>query len=423
MVDLKFIRENPDLIREGARKKRIEVDLDGLLALDARGREIRTELDTLRAERNRGSERVSKLQGDEKQKAIVRMKEVANEIKALEPECRRLDDQITEALLQVPNPPREDVPVGETESDNVELRRWGTPPQFDFTPKDHVELGESLDLIDVTRGVKLAGSRSYILKNEGSLLHWAILRLAIDRMTTKGFTPMVVPVLVNEAPMVGTGYFPTGRDQAYHVEKDDAFLVGTAEVSLTSYRCEEILAEADLPLKSVGLSPCFRREAGTYGKDTRGLYRIHQFEKVEQVIVCANEEEESARWHETILQNAEEIVQAIEVPHRVVAVCTGDLGIGQVRKHDIESWMPSREAYGETHSCSTFHEFQARRLNMRYRDVGGKIRFAHTLNNTVIASPRILIPILENNQQKDGSVVIPEVLRPYLGGKGVIEPK
>ena len=327
------------------------------------------------------------------------------------------------SVVAGPQSPPEDVPVGETESDNVELRRWGTPPQFDFTPKDHVELGESLDLIDVTRGVKLAGSRSYILKNEGSLLHWAILRLAIDRMTTKGFTPMVVPVLVNEAPMVGTGYFPTGRDQAYHVEKDDAFLVGTAEVSLTSYRCEEILAEADLPLKSVGLSPCFRREAGTYGKDTRGLYRIHQFEKVEQVIVCANEEEESARWHETILQNAEEIVQAIEVPHRVVAVCTGDLGIGQVRKHDIESWMPSREAYGETHSCSTFHEFQARRLNMRYRDVGGKIRFAHTLNNTVIASPRILIPILENNQQKDGSVVIPEVLRPYLGGKGVIEPK
>ena len=234
---------------------------------------------------------------------------------------------------------------------------------------------------------------------------------------------MVVPVLVNEAPMVGTGYFPTGRDQAYHVEKDNAFLVGTAEVSLTSYRCAEILAEADLPLKSVGLSPCFRREAGTYGKDTRGLYRIHQFEKVEQVIVCANEEEESAKWHETILGNAEEIVQAIEVPYRVVAVCTGDLGIGQVRKHDIESWMPSREAYGETHSCSTFHEFQARRLNLRYRDVGGKIRFAHTLNNTVIASPRILIPILENNQQKDGSVVIPEVLQPYLGGKAVIEPK
>ena len=423
MVDLRFIRENPDLIREGARKKRIEVDLDGLLAMDARGREIRTELDTLRAERNRGSELVSKLQGDEKQKAIVRMKEVANEIKNLEPEYRRLDDQITEALFHVPNPPREDVPEGETELDNVELRRWGTPPQFDFVPKDHVELGESLDLIDVTRGVKLAGSRSYILKNDGSLLHWAILRLAIDRMTTKGFTPMVVPVLVNEAPMVGTGYFPTGRDQAYHVEKDNAFLVGTAEVSLTSYRCEEILAESDLPLKSFGLSPCFRREAGTYGKDTRGLYRIHQFEKVEQVIVCANEEEESAKWHEAILRNAEEIVQAIEVPYRVVAVCTGDLGIGQVRKHDIESWMPSREAYGETHSCSTFHEFQARRLNLRYRDVGGKIRFAHTLNNTVIASPRILIPILENNQQKDGSVVIPEVLRPYLGGKAVIEPK
>jgi seryl-tRNA synthetase len=244
----------------------------------------------------------------------------------------------------------------------------------------------------------------------------------MDRMVAKGFTPMVVPVLVNEAPMVGTGYFPTGRDQAYHVEKDEAFLVGTAEVSLTSYHCDEVLAQADLPKKVVGLSPCFRREAGTYGKDTRGLYRIHQFDKVEQVVLCANDEAESRRWHDAILGNAEEVVQALGVPYRVVAVCTGDLGIGQVRKHDIESWMPSRNAYGETHSCSTFHEFQSRRLNARYRDAEGRLRFVHTLNNTVIASPRILIPILENHQQADGSVVVPEVLRPYMGGRERIEP-
>ncbi len=423
MVDLKFIRENAALVKEGARKKRIGVDIDGLLALDARAREIRVRLDHLRAERNRGSEQVPKLQGEEKQKAIAQMKEVSNEIKALEPEHKDLEDQISALLLTVPAPPGDDVPMGATDADNVEVRRWGRPPKFDFTPKDHIELGEALDLIDIPRGVKLAGSRSYILKNEGALLHWAVLRLAMDRMVAKGFTPMVVPVLVNEAPMVGTGYFPTGRDQAYHVEKDEAFLVGTAEVSLTSYHGDEILAEADLPKKFVGLSDCFRREAGTYGKDTRGLYRIHQFEKVEQVILCANDEAESRRWHDAILANAEEVVQALGIPYRVVIVCTGDLGQGQVRKHDIESWMPSRDGYGETHSCSTFHEFQARRLNARYRDGEGRVRFVHTLNNTVVASPRILIPILENNQRADGSVVIPEVLRPYLGGKEAIEPK
>ncbi|MBI2951139.1 serine--tRNA ligase, partial [bacterium] len=275
MLDLRFIRENPDLVKEGARKKRIDADIDGLLALDARAREIRTRLDNLRAERNRGSEQVPRLQGEEKQKAIDRMKEVSNEVKALEPEHKALEEQISALLLTVPNPPGGDVPLGETEADNVEVRRWGTPPAFDFTPKDHVELGEALDLIDIPRGVKLAGSRSYILKNEGALLHWAVLRLAMDRMVGKGFVPMVVPVLVNEAAMEGTGYFPTGREQAYHVEKDEAFLVGTAEVSLTSYHCEEMLGEADLPKKVVGLSDCFRREAGTYGKDTRGVYRIH----------------------------------------------------------------------------------------------------------------------------------------------------
>jgi seryl-tRNA synthetase len=422
MLDLKFIRDNAELVKEGARRKRIDADVDGLLALDARVREIRTRLDGLRAERNRGSEQVPKLQGEEKGKAIARMKEVSAEIKALEPEHKSLEERIGELLLTVPSPPGEDVPLGETEADNVEVRRWGTPPRFPFPPKDHVELGETLDLIDIPRGVKLAGSRSYILKGDGALLHWAVLRLAMDRMVAKGFTPMVVPVLVNEAPMVGTGYFPTGRDQAYHVEKDEAFLVGTAEVSLTSYHCDEVLAQADLPKKVVGLSPCFRREAGTYGKDTRGLYRIHQFDKVEQVVLCANDEAESRRWHDAILGNAEEVVQALGVPYRVVAVCTGDLGIGQVRKHDIESWMPSRNAYGETHSCSTFHEFQSRRLNARYRDAEGRLRFVHTLNNTVIASPRILIPILENHQQADGSVVVPEVLRPYMGGRERIEP-
>jgi len=293
---------------------------------------------------------------------------------------------------------------------------------LDFEPRDHVDLGESLDILDIARGVKLAGTRNYILKNEGVLLELAVLRLALDLMVERGFSPMIVPHLVKEEAMTGTGYFPLGREQAYAVEKDELFLIGTSEVSVTSFHMGEILDEKDLPRHYCGYSFCFRREAGTYGKDTRGLYRIHQFQKVEQVSVCVADEEVSVREHALLLGNAEALLQRLELPYRVVNVCSGDLGQGQVRKNDLETWMPSRGAYGETHSCSTFHDFQARRLGLRYRDADGQVRFCHTLNNTVAASPRILIPILELNQQADGSVVIPKALRPYMGGMERIGP-
>jgi seryl-tRNA synthetase len=344
-------------------------------------------------------------------------------LKELEPEYDTLEHTIAERLLYVPLPPAHDVPLGETEEDNVEIRRWGEPPAFDFEPKDHVELGESLDIFDVERGVKLAGSRSYILKGEGALLHWAVLRLAMDHMLAQGFTPLTVPVLVREDYMVGTTYFPQGREQAYEIEKDELFLVGTAEVSLTSYHADEILSADDLPVRLVSNSPCFRREAGTYGKDTRGIYRIHQFDKVEQVVLCENNPDVSAEMHKMILKNAEQVTQKLELPHRVAEVCTGDMGLGKYRMHDIECWMPGRNAYSETHSCSSFHDFQARRLNIRYRDADRKVRFVHTLNNTVIASPRILIPLLEIHQRADGSVLIPDALRPYVGGREILEPK
>ena len=278
-----------------------------------------------------------------------------------------------------------------------------------------------MGLIDIPRGVKVAGTRNYFLKGDGALLHWAVLRFALDYLVERGYTVMYPPVLVRESAMRGTGYLPGGEEQAYKCERDNVYLAGTSEVPVAAYHMDEILREDELPKKFVSLSPCFRREAGTYGKDTAGLYRIHQFDKVEQVIICKNDVKESIRLHEEILANSEAILQMLELPYRVVNVCTGDLGIGQVQKYDIETWMPSRKSYGETHSASRFYEFQARRLNLRYKDANGKIRFCHTLNNTLIASPRILIPILELYQNSDGSVTVPSVLRKYLGGKEKIE--
>ena len=323
-------------------------------------------------------------------------------------------------MQQVPQPPAEDVPLGEDDTENVELRKWGTIREFDFEPKDHVELGISLGIIDIERGVKLAGTRNYFLKGDGALLHWAVLRFSLDYMLGKGYTPMSVPLLMKDEAMCGTGYFPGAEEQTYRMDRDDLNLAGTAEVPVTAYHCGEILSEDQLPIKSVAMSTCFRREAGAAGKDTRGLYRIHQFDKVEQVIIAENDEEKSKAYHQEILANSEAVMQALELPYRVVNVCTGDLGRGQVQKYDIEAWMPSRNNYGETHSASRFYDFQARRMNLRYKTAAKKNVFCHTLNNTVIASPRILIPILELNQNADGSVNVPGVLLPYMHGREVI---
>jgi seryl-tRNA synthetase len=295
-------------------------------------------------------------------------------------------------------------------------------PDKGFPLLDHVELGRRLGLLDIERGVKVSGARFYFLRGAGALLHRAVLSLALDHMVRRGFLPMEVPVLVRDPAMTGTAYFPGGEEQAYRLERDQLNLVGTAEVPLTSFRGGEILQASELPLRYVAQSPCFRREAGAAGKDTRGLYRIHQFQKVEQVCILPADEEQSRAEHEAIVRHAEDLLVALELPYRVVNVCGGDLGQPQVQKYDIETWMPSRGGYGETHSASRFHDFQARRLDLRYRDAQGELRFCHTLNNTVVASPRILIPILELGQQKDGSVVVPTVLRPYMGGLEVLEP-
>jgi len=434
MIDLRDLRENPDRYRNAARNKRIDVDIDALLRFDEQHRKLNTQLQQLVAEKNQIGKQIGqiagklkKAEGDEKaklekeradlQERPTRIKqeeqEIAQKIEAIEP-------QLNELLLRAPQPPDDDVPVGKDDSQNVELRKWGQVRTFDFEPKDHLALGQELGMIDIERGVKLAGSRSYFLTGAGAMLHQAVLRLAFDMMVyEKGYTPMTVPVIVREPAMVGTGYFPLGREQSYAMSNEDppVYLVGTAEVALTAYPMDEVIDGASLPRKTVAMSPCFRREAGTYGKDTAGLYRIHQFDKVEQVIICENNEETSRRFHQEILANSEELLQRLNLPYRIVHVCTGDLGQGQVAKFDIETWMPSRNAYGETHSASRFYTFQARRLNLRYRDAQGKTQICHTLNNTVVASPRILIPIMELYQNSDGSITVPEALRPYMAGR------
>jgi seryl-tRNA synthetase len=423
MIDIKLIRENPEKFIEAARLKNVDADIPALLDADRRLVDAQREMQDVRTRQNAAGKQIAQLKGDEKAKAIEAMSQLKVRAKELADVVDQLQPVFDELMLRTAQPPAPEVPVGRDDTENVVLRIEGEVPQFDFPLKDHVQLGEELDIIDIPRGVKLAGSRNYILKGAGALMHQAILRLAIDQMVAKGYTLMTVPVLVNESVMYGTGYFPVGRDQAYLAERDGMSLVGTAEVPVTAYHSGEILDEADLPRKYVGMSTCFRREAGAAGKDTYGLYRVHFFDKVEQVILCANDEAVSIRHHREILANAEDVLKALKLPYRVVNVCTGDLGQGQVQKFDIETWMPSRGAYGETHSASRFYEFQARRLNMRYRGADGVVRYVHTLNNTVIASPRVLIPVLEFYQNADGSVTVPEALRQYMGGLERIEKK
>lgn len=421
MLDLKFIRQNPDVVRAGAAKKRIPCDVDRILALDEEWRTVQTKVDELRAEQKSASKGMGKLSAEERTVLLESQSALKVELKQLEDGLGTIKAELDALLLLVPNVPAAEVPDGATDADNVEIKQWGTPREFDFELRDHVALGEAQDWLDIIRGAQLAGSRNYVLKGDLSLLEGAVMRFALDTMVAKGFVPLSVPTLVRTEVMYGTGYFPGGEDQAYKTDdRDDLCLVGTAEVPVTALHQDEILDLEKLPLKFVALSSCYRREAGTYGKDTRGLYRVHQFQKVEQVIIDVADEARSLQHHLDILQNSEEILQALDLPYRVVNVCGGDLGQPQIQKFDIETWMPSREGYGETHSASRFHDFQARRLKLRYRGADKKTEFCHTLNNTVAASTRMLIALLENHQQADGRVRVPEPLRPYLGGRELL---
>jgi len=417
MINIAFIRENPDVVKQAAINKGMPVDIDRLLALDSSLREVTKKIDTLRAERNRLSKLVQVSNNNEKELFADNVRLIKNDLSAHEASARDTRAELDALMLHIPSVPAPEVPIGKDEKDNIELRQVGKIPNFDFPFRDHVELCEIHDMLDMQRGTKVAGSRSYFLKNDALLLDMAVCRFTIDFLSSRGFTPMSVPHLVKERAMQGTGYFPIGYGQAYAVSEDELFLTGTSEVSLVSYHQDEILQLAELPIKYAGISSCYRREAGTYGKDTRGLYRVHQFQKVEQVVFCEANHDKAEKLHYEILENAELILQALELPYRVCIACTGEIGIGQIRKHEVETWMPSRGAYCETHSCSTLADFQTRRLKIRYRDTMGDMQHAFTLNNTGIASPRILIPLLENHQNPDGSVNIPKDLRPYMGGR------
>ncbi len=415
MIDIKQIRDNPEKFKKAAKDKHFDVDIDRLLDLDSQLLSVKKQLQDISTDKNRIGKSIPGLSADEKQSALSQLSQLKQQEAKYDEDTRRLKPEFDELMQQVPQPTDDDVPLGKDDTENVEIRKEGKVRHFDFEPKDHVQLGLALGIIDIERGVKLAGTRNYFLKGDGALLHWAVLRFALDYMVGRGYVPMSVPLLMKDEAMKGTGYYPGSEDQTYRMEKDQLNLAGTAEVPLTAYRMSEILSAEELPLKYVAQSSCFRREAGAAGKDTYGLYRIHQFDKVEQVVICKNMVEESCKYHMEILANAEAVMQALELPYRVANVCTGDLGRGQAKKFDIEAWMPSRNGYCETHSASKFYEFQARRMNLRYKDpVTKKNLFCHTLNNTVIASPRILIPILELYQHSDGSVTVPKVLRPYM---------
>lgn len=423
MLDIKFIREHAEVVKKAAKDKNFDVDIDRLVIVDQRRRDIQFESDQLRARRNELSSLIPKAAKEDRPALIDEGKQVRETIQGLEEELAQVQQEYQQLLLMVPNVPLDEVPVGPDESGNVVLRHVNTPPEFDFTPRDHEELGQMLGLLDKERGIKVGGARSYILRGAGAMLEMAIIRLAQDILFERNYELILGPVMVNESAMIGTGFFPYGREDTYHIEKEDKYLIGTSEVVLVSLHADEILELDQLPVRVAGYSPCFRREAGSAGRDTRGVYRVHQFTKVEQVVICKNDPELSRKLHDELLSNSEELLQRLGLPYRVSLLCTGEIGLGQVLKHDIETWMPSRQAYSETHSCSSLYEYQARRSMIRYRDEDGKIQYCYTLNNTMVASPRILIPVLENYQNEDGSVTVPEALRPYMNGIEVIRPR
>jgi seryl-tRNA synthetase len=417
MLDIQFIRQNSDAVRSAIRNKGIDLNLDDLLAADKERREATRDLEERRARKNELSSLIPKAAKDDRPRLVDEAKQVRGEIEGLEPRLAETQRTFQELMLRVPSIPRPEVPVGRGEESNVEIRRVGTPRSFDFPAKDHVDLMTSLGLVDWEGPRRFAGGRSYALMSDGALLELAVLRLAVDVLLGRGMKLVSPPVMVKERAMTGTGFFPLGREEAYSISADELFLIGTSEVPLVSMYCDETLDAGRLPIMHAGISPCFRREAGAHGKDTRGLYRVHQFTKVEQVVFCSPDEAVAERHHYELLGNAEAILALLEIPYRVAIACTGEIGLGQTRKHEIESWMPGRAAYSETHSCSSFGDFQSRRSNIRVRTAAGDLVHPFTLNNTAVASPRILIPLLENHQQADGTVVLPKALVPYMNGR------
>lgn len=420
MLDIKFIRENKDLIALGAKKKHIDFDVDALIALDDKRRTLMTSVEAKRAEQNAVSEKILTATPEEKGTMIAEMKVLKDSLQAQEEELKEILKQWQLLMVAVPNIPDMSVPDGKDDADNMEVKTWGEITKFEFEPKGHVDLMLAHDMVDFDRGTKVAGFRGYFLKNDGVKLQFAMWNFVQDFFAKKqGFVPMVVPSLVRREPFMGTGYLPQSEEDLYKTQ-DGEYLSGTAEVATMAYYMDEVLDKSQLPIKLLAFSPAFRREAGSHGKDTKGLIRVHEFYKLEQVVLCEASHAESVKYHEEVTANAEEIMQAFGIPYRIVVNCGGDLGLGQVKKYDIEAWVPGEKKYRETHSASYFHDFQTRRLNIRYKDEDGKMKFVHSLNNTAL-SGRPMIALIENFQQADGSIKIPEALVPYMGGQTVIK--
>lgn len=415
MLDIKFIRENADLIKDAARKKKIDFDVAELLAVDDERRTALAAFEEMRAKQNAANEGVSTAKDAEERVELI------TELRLLKDDIAKAEDKLKEVvkrwqalMVRVPNIPDMSVPEGDSDADNKEVKVWGEKTQFAFEPKSHIDIMLAHDMVDLERGTKVAGFRGYFLKNDGALLSYAIWQAALAHFMKKRFTPMIVPSLVRREAFLGTGYLPQGEEDLYKTQDGD-YLAGTAEVATMGYYMDEVLSKEDLPKRFLSFSPCFRREAGSHGKDVKGLIRVHEFFKLEQVILCEASHEQSVQYHEELNRNTEEFIESLGIPYHTVVNCGGDLGLGQVKKFDIELWVPMEQTYREISSASYFHDFQTRRLNIRYKDAEGKMRFAHSLNSTAIPTPRILVSLIENYQQEDGSIVIPEALRPFMG--------
>ncbi len=421
MLDIKFIRENKELVQAGALKKHLDFNVEELLTIDDKRRALLTSVEEKKAKQNETSKLITSTSDmTQRQSFILDMQMLKEGMKAEEEQLTEVMKDWQRLMLAVPNIPDISVPEGAGDEENQEVKVWGDKKEFDFQLKSHIEIMEALDIADFEKGAEVAGFRGFFLKNGGAELCFAIWQYAKDFWMKKGFQFMIVPSLVRKQTLMGTGYLPGGEEDLYKTQDED-YLAGTGEVAAMSYFADTVIEPHKFPIKVLAFSPCFRREAGSHSKDVKGLIRVHEFFKLEQIVICEANHEESVKYHEEINRNTEEFIESLQIPYHTVVNCGGDLGLGQVKKYDIELWVPGENKYREISSASYFHDFQTRRLNIKYRDEGDKLRFAHSLNCTAIPTPRILVSLTENYQQADGSIQIPEALRPYMGGKEFIK--
>ena len=420
MLDIKFIQENIKLVAKAAKSKRVEVNLERLLEVDDRRKVLLGRVEEKRADQNVANNKIVKASSEERSAILEKMKALKIELERDEGDLKETMREWQALMLKVPNVPDQSVPEGDTDADNEEVKKWGDIPKFSFEPKGHIELMTALGMADFERGVKVAGFRGYFLKGSGALLSFAVWRYALDFFVSRGFSLYLTPSMVRREPLLGTGWLPQSEDDLYKVQ-DEKYLAGTAEVATMGLFQNEVIPKEELPRKILAFSPCFRREIGSHSKDVKGLIRVHEFFKFEQVIFCEASHDESVKHHEELNRNTEEFIESLKIPYRTVINCGGDLGLGQVKKYDIELWVPGEKIYREISSASYFHDFQTRRLNIRYKDDGGKLQYAHSLNATAAPTPRLLVSLVENFQQADSSIKIPEVLVPYMNGLAEIK--